>query len=148
MAAFGLSLGVMFLADYFLGRFSALEGAWYAELNKPLFAPNPVVYDIGFIAALGFAVICCTFSTVNPALRKTLILWLCAAGLTVLWGAVLFVWVSPYGALGISLAILIALAVLLHYYAKHTRELWLALIPALGWYAYIFVFNYAICMMN
>lgn len=148
MLAFGLSLGVMFVAEYLIGRFSVWTDDWISGLNMPVFMPNETVYDICFTIALGFAVICCTFSTVKPVLRKTLVLWFAVAAVSVLWSVTLFEWHSLYGALGITVCIPIALSVLLHFYAKHTRELWLALIPAMAWYTYLFVFNYALCMLN
>lgn len=148
MLAFCLSLGVMFATEYLIGRFSVWSGGWISSLVMPLYAPNELVYEICFTVALCFAVICCTFSTIKPTLRKTLILWGGIAVLSILWSVVLFVWQSMYGALGISAIILVGLAVLLHYYAHHTRELWLALIPPLTWYAYLFIFCFGLCILN
>lgn len=146
--AFGLSLGVMFLSNYLIGRFSDLGAAWYMTLLKPTFSPAPLVYDIGFLGAFGFAVLCCTFSTVKKELRKTLALWGGICVLSVLWALTLFVWESLYGALGISLAVVIALLVLFRYYQKNTKELWLALLPPIAWNVYLFAYNYGLCMLN
>ena len=148
MLAFCLSLGVMFVADYFIGRVSTFESAWYQGLIKPPYSPHVIVYEIGYTLAFGTAVICCTLSTVKPNLRKTLAVWLGIALLSVLCPITLFLWHSTYGALGISAIIVAALGFLFHYYIKNTRELWLAVAPTIVWFAYLFVFYYGLSILN
>jgi len=138
----------MFFSNYFIGRFSDMGSEWYASLVKPFYFPAPLVYDIGFLIAFGFAVLCCTFSTVKKELRKTLALWGAICIISVLWALVLFVWESTYGSLGVCFAILVALFILFRYYQNHTKELWLGLLPPLTWYVYLFAVNYGLCMLN
>lgn len=148
MLAFVVALGVMFVANYFVGRFANFDGKYFASLVKPVYAPTPVVFEIGFGAAMCFAVVCSTVSAVKVKLRKSIAVWIGVAGASILWAAMLFVWQSVYGALGISLIIVAALAALLNFYIKNSKELWLAIVPVISWFGYIFAVNYGLCIVN
>ena len=143
-----MALGVLFLTNYLIGRFSDSGAVWYASLVKPSFYPAALVYDIGFLGSSGFAVLCCTFSTVKRELRKTLILWGAVCVFSVFWALTLYIWESLYPSIGIIFSIVIILIVLFFYYQKHTRELWLALLPPLSWNIYLFAFHYSLCILN
>ncbi len=143
-----MALGVMFLTNYFISRFSDYGATWYALLVKPSFSPAQIVYDIGFLVSSGFAVICCTLSTVKKELRKTLVLWGTFCIFSALWALSLFVWESLYISLGIIFSIIVILIALFAFYQKHTQELWLAMLPPFAWNIYLFAFNYSLCMLN
>ncbi|MCL2631112.1 MAG: tryptophan-rich sensory protein [Firmicutes bacterium] len=145
--SFATALAVVFVAGYACSLLITPEG-WWQGLNKPSFMPKSFVFEIGWIVIYAFFALTLTITLIRKNLRKVLPVLCVVLVLNALWCAVFFVWFLPLLGLSIIFTQAVALLFLTGYYIKNTKELWLAMIPMLSWYSFLFVLNYAIVILN
>ena len=123
-------------------------GAWYADLNKPVFNPPnwvfapvwTVLYIL--IAMVGWRL----FVRDRSSLRMTL--WWAQMGLNSLWSPAFFVLHLPWLAFCIIVMLFGVVAALIAGLWRWDRGAALALIPYLAWVTFAAALNLAIAVLN
>lgn len=130
---------------------SGSGSAWFAVLEKPAIFPPPVLFGIVWsvlyaLMGLALAGVCSAFgSRYRLAAISAFALQLM---LNLMWSPVFFHWHQIGAALGIIIALALALGLTIHMFLKVRRWAGLILLPYLAWVLFAAVLNYQFLVLN
>ena len=148
LVSFAIALFFVFVAWYAYSLFAVLESGFASDLVRPSFAPSPALIEWAWIAVYVFYIVMITVSIQRKPLRKSLTLLGLLLSLNVAWAASFFLWHLTLLSLSVTFLQVVVLFLLIKFYAKNTKELWLAALPAMAWHIYCFIVSYGIVMLN
>lgn len=146
--SFAAALAAVFAAGYLSGILVNPLDSWLLSLKLPVFAAPKAAYEIGFIICYCLFIITATLSIYRKHLRKSIFLWGILLVLNIFWCVAFFVLHLALLGVAVIFIELIVLGTMIKYYLKYTPEMWLLPSLIFLWYAYMFIINYGIVMLN
>ena len=149
-----VSLAICFAAEGAGGLFTAQSvGDWYLTLQKPAFTPpgwlfGPVWTLLYFL--MGVSLYLIWTAKQDSGVKKNFAGFIFAVQLllNVAWSAVFFGMQSIAGALGISVALWVAIAVTMHQFRRISRLASGLLLPYWAWVSFATVLNFTLWKLN
>lgn len=149
-----VSLAICFAAEGAGGLFTAQSvGTWYLTLQKPAFTPpgwlfGPVWTLLYFL--MGVSLYLIWTAKQDSGVKKNFAGFIFAVQLllNVAWSAVFFGMQSIAGALGIIVALWVAIAVTMHQFRRISRLASGLLLPYWAWVSFATVLNFTLWKLN
>ncbi len=148
LISFAIALAYIFVVGYASTLLTTPDSSWYIALAKPDYLPPNYVFPIAWGVCYAMMAFAITVTVNNKALRRALLVWGVLGILNIVWCLSFFTLHLIYFAL-IVLAIQVAiLIILMIFYLKNTKFVWIAMIPLLSWYIYALFLNFSILILN
>ncbi|MFI3229667.1 MAG: TspO/MBR family protein [Bacillota bacterium] len=148
LISFAIALAYVFVVGYASTLLTTPDSNWYLALAKPDYMPPNYVFPIAWGLCYAFMAIAITATVTKKALRRALLVWGVLGILNILWCLAFFTLHLTYFSL-LVLALQVAVVIILTtFYIKHTKYLWITMIPLLAWYIYALLLNFGILILN
>ena len=130
---------------------SGADNPWFAGLEKPALFPPPAAFGIVwtalyFMMGLAFAMVCAAWGARMRGIA--IVAFLVQFVLNLAWSPVFFAMHRIDAALGVILALDVALAITVYLFFRVRRAAGWLLVPYLGWVLFATVLNYQFLQAN
>lgn len=145
--AFTLGLAGVFVVAYLSSSMIDVTTPFIKSLYElPFGIPSPNTFMLIWGIVYGFSVILITATIATRCLRRGAKMWALLGVLNTLFCFIYFKLGLYYLGIGIIITMLATLGVLLNFYIKNTRYLYLCMIPILAAYGYALILSILVCI--
>ena len=148
LVCFGGAIAITFAMGYLSSMLINTDAPWWIEATKPNFTPSSLIFQIFWAIIYLCLILTLTISIYRKKLHKSLIGFAIILPLNILWCLVFFTFGLTLLGLGIITLQIGTLLFITNFYIKNTKELWIAMVPMLLWYLFLFLLNYGMVMLN
>ena len=148
MLSLSIALTVVFCMAYLSEYFAVVEGEFYLNLNKPIFLPKNIFFNVALPLIYIVYIFSITISVYHRETRNTIVIWILIALLNVTWCAVFFKLKLLYLAQELIMLILMLMIYLESLYTKKNLKLAILILPITIFYVFAVALSLGIIAIN